>query len=102
MNKADRTSDEERQNRQIVYEQDARKAASPARRLASTRSAPKSISRNQGPERDWAQLIAALEKLVRESGRDLVRAAGERGFKRLAAELLTIISEERDALCTPD
>ncbi|MGH9716131.1 MAG: dynamin family protein [Candidatus Acidiferrales bacterium] len=57
--------------------------------------------RHQGSGRDWKELIAALERLVRESGRDLVRAAGERGFKRLAAELSTIISEDREALVRP-
>lgn len=59
------------------------------------------LLRNEGSARDWTLLVAALEDLVRESGRDLVRAAGERGFKRLAAELFAIISEEREALARP-
>jgi hypothetical protein len=56
---------------------------------------------NRAPERDWGKLIDALRKLVAESGRDLVRTAGERGLRRLGEELLTIIAEERDALVRP-
>jgi hypothetical protein len=46
-------------------------------------------------------LIGDLEKLERESGRGLVRSAGERGVRRLSEELLTIVVEERDALRRP-
>jgi Dynamin family len=56
---------------------------------------------NRGPERDWPKLIAALETMARESGRSLVRAAGERGLHRLDEELLLIVSEEREALVRP-
>jgi Dynamin family len=56
---------------------------------------------NHGPQRDWRELTDALTTLVRESGRNLVRTAGERGVRRLSEELLTIIGEERDALVRP-
>src|SRR6202167_1879760 len=56
---------------------------------------------NRGPGRDWPLLIDVLEKLERESGSSLVRTAGERGLRRFGEELLTIISEEREALRRP-
>ena len=56
---------------------------------------------NQPANRDWEKFAAALEKLVSESGHDLARAAGERGFARLAAEVGATISGERAALVRP-
>lgn len=50
---------------------------------------------------DWDALVAALQKLGEESGRTLVRTAGERGLRRLADELLAVTVEERDALLRP-
>ncbi|MGH9344836.1 MAG: dynamin family protein, partial [Terriglobia bacterium] len=56
---------------------------------------------NHGPERDWGKLIEALEQLVKNSGRQLIRAACERGLNRLSEQLLAIIGTERDALQRP-
>jgi hypothetical protein len=56
---------------------------------------------NRGPDRDWGRLIEALERLVQDSGRQLIRAACERGIERLSEQLLAIVSEERDALQRP-
>ena len=39
---------------------------------------------------DWDALMASLQKLVDESGRGLVRAAGARGLQRLGEELLAV------------
>jgi len=50
---------------------------------------------------DWNLLVASLEKLVSESGRTLVRAAGQRGLQRLAEEMLLVTLEEREALLRP-
>jgi predicted GTPase len=50
---------------------------------------------------DWGLLVASLEKLVNESGRSLVRAAGQRGLQRLAEEMLLVTLEEREALVRP-
>ena len=55
----------------------------------------------RGPERDCGKFIAALENLVEQSGRGLIRRAGERGVKRLGERLLAIVSEEREALRRP-
>jgi hypothetical protein len=56
---------------------------------------------NRGPLRDWEKLLASLHDLVEDSGRNLVRAACDRGIQRLSEQLLAIISEDRDALQRP-
>ena len=100
INKADRTSDEERE----IARSFTRKMLE--RTLGRSVVAIYDVSaeerlKNEGPERDWGKLVAALEKLVHESGRELVQSAAERGFKRLREELFAIIAEERDALVRP-
>jgi Dynamin family len=100
LNKADRTSEEERRIAKSFTGRMLEKQLHRPVNYIYEVSAEERL-RNQGSGRDWDELIAALEKLVRESGRDMVRAAGERGFKRLATELFTIISEEREALVRP-
>jgi len=47
------------------------------------------------------KLLASLHHLVDDSGRNLVRAACDRGLQRLSEQLLAIISEDRDALLRP-
>jgi hypothetical protein len=56
---------------------------------------------NRGPLRDWEKLLASLQALVEDSGRNLVRAACDRGLQRLSEQLLAVISEDRDALQRP-
>jgi Dynamin family len=100
LNKADRTSEEERTIAKSftskMLEKQLHRPLGPVYEVSA-----EELLRNQGSTRDWALLVAALEALVRQSGGDLVRAAGERGFQRLAAELFAIISEEREALARP-
>ena len=100
MNKADRTSEEERRAARSfttkMLEQNLGRSIGPIYEV----SAEERLA-GRGPGRDWEQLVGALEKLVRESGRELVRAAVERGFARLSADLFLIISEEREALLRP-
>ena len=55
----------------------------------------------RGPERDWGKLVHTLERLVQDSGRELIQAAGERGIQRLSEELLAIVGEDREALVRP-
>ncbi|MGB7435290.1 MAG: dynamin family protein, partial [Candidatus Acidiferrum sp.] len=50
---------------------------------------------------DWDLLVASLQNLVEESGRALVRTAGERGLQRLGEEMLCVTLEEREALLRP-
>jgi predicted GTPase len=100
LNKADRASAEERTA-----------ALDFARRVLETRlkrSAPRifevsALDRLEqgGHERDWGQLVHALEDLVQHSGRSLVRKATERGIRRAANQLLSVIKEERNALERP-
>ncbi len=56
---------------------------------------------NRGPLRDWERLLASLQCLVDDSGRNIVRAACDRGLQRLSEQVLAIISEDRDALQRP-
>ncbi len=54
-----------------------------------------------GSQRDWAQLVGALEQLVRRSSRQLIRGAEDRAVRRLSGQLLVVVKEERDALTRP-
>lgn len=100
LNKADRTSDEERRIARVFTSKTLEKQLGRTTGPVYEVSAEEQLS-GRGSARDWPQLVAALQKLVSESGRNLVQAAAERGFKRLSNELFTIISEERDALVRP-
>ncbi|MGA9883462.1 MAG: dynamin family protein [Candidatus Acidiferrales bacterium] len=100
LNKADRTSDEERRIAKTFTSKTLEKQLGRPIGPVYEVSAEEQLSgRSSG--RDWTQLVAALGNLVRESGRALVQAAADRGFKRLSDELFTIIAEERDALVRP-
>jgi GTP-binding protein EngB required for normal cell division len=55
----------------------------------------------KGTDWDWGQLVRALEDLVQNSGRSLVRQATDRGIRRAANQLLAVIKEERDTLERP-
>ncbi len=100
MNKADRTSDQEREIARSftkkMLEKQLGRFVGPIYEVSAEERL-----KNEGPHRDWQPLMAALEKLVHESGRELVQSAAERGFKRLSEELFAIIAEERDALLRP-
>jgi GTPase SAR1 family protein len=56
---------------------------------------------HKGTDLDWDQLVRALEDLVLNSGRSLVRQATDRGIRRAAKQLLAVIKEERDTLERP-
>jgi GTP-binding protein EngB required for normal cell division len=100
INKADRTSDPERAaavkfTREILEKRLHRPMGEVFEVSAAERM------ENQGPLRDWRKLLASLHHLVDDSGRNLVRAACDRGLQRLSEQLLAIISEDRDALQRP-
>ncbi|MGP8176207.1 MAG: dynamin family protein [Terracidiphilus sp.] len=100
INKADRTSDPERAaavkfTREILEKRLYRPMGEVLEVSAAERI------ENRGPLRDWEKLLASLHHLVEDSGRDLVRAACDRGLQRLSEQLLAIISEDRDALLRP-
>lgn len=100
LNKADRSSERERSS-----------ATAFAERMLQTRlrrPSPKILEvsalerlENRGDERGWPELLRTLEDLVSDSGRSLVLQATERGRKRVAEQLLTVIHEERTALQRP-
>jgi ribosome biogenesis GTPase A len=100
INKSDRTTDAERAaaaafTRQLLQKRLQREVGPVFEVSAQERA------ENRGPERDWNNLTAALEQLVEGSGRQLVRAACERGLQRLSEQVLAIVSEHRDALRRP-
>jgi GTP-binding protein EngB required for normal cell division len=100
INKADRTSDPERVaaikfTREIL----GKRLHRPMGEVFEVSAAER--MENRGPLRDWEKLLASLHHLVEDSGRNLVRAACDRGLQRLSEQLLAIISEDRDALQRP-
>ena len=100
INKSDRTSDPERAaaakfTREILEKRLHRPMGEVFEVSAAERM------ENRGPLRDWDKLLAGLHHLVEDSGRNLVRAACDRGLQRLSEQLLAIISEDRDALHRP-
>jgi ribosome biogenesis GTPase A len=100
INKADRTTDEERAaavgfTRKLL-EKRLQRPAGPVFEVSAAERLE-----NRGLERDWGRLVEALRQLVEGSGRQLIRAACERGLERLSEQLLAIISEEREALERP-
>ena len=100
INKADRTTDPERAaaikfTREILETRLHRPMGEVFEVSAAERM------ENRGPLRDWEKLLASLHHLVEDSGRNLVRAACDRGLQRLSEQLLAIISEDRDALQRP-
>ena len=100
INKADRTTDEERAaavgfTRKVV-EKRLQRPAGPVFEVSATERLE-----NRGPDRDWGRLVEALSRLVEGSSRSLIRAACERGIERLGEQLLVIVSEERETLERP-
>ena len=100
LNKADRTTDAEREAAvgftEKVLEKRLKRSAGPVFEVSAADQLE-----NRGPERDWGKLVAALEHLVQGSGRQLIQEACDRGVQRLSEQLLAIITEEREALDRP-
>ena len=100
LNKADRTTDDERAAAvaftRKVLEKRLGRPVGPVFEISASDQLVK-----RGPERDWGKFLGALDQLVRDSGRQLIQAACERGVQRLTEQLLAIISEEREALERP-
>jgi Dynamin family len=100
LNKADRTTDEERAAASAFTGELLRKRlhreVGPIFEVSAQERAE-----NRGPERDWRKLIESLRCLVEDSGRQMVRAACERGLQRLSEQILAVIREQRDALRRP-
>jgi predicted GTPase len=100
INKADRTSDPERAAAaQFTREILGKRLHRPMGEVFEV-SAVERMD-NRGPLRDWERLLASLHCLVEDSGRNLVRAACDRGLHRLSEQVLAIIAEDRDALQRP-
>jgi GTP-binding protein EngB required for normal cell division len=100
LNKADRTTPEEKDAAVKFADRQLRKRLHRSLGPIFEVSATERIG-NQGPERDWQKLVDALDGLVEQSGRRLIKSACERGLSRLSEQLLAVISEEREALQRP-
>jgi len=100
LNKADRTTPEENAAAKNFAVQQLEKRLGRAVGPILEVSAAERLDQ-QGPERDWLKLLEALERLVQESGRQLIFSACERGIGRLSERLQAVISEEREALQRP-
>jgi hypothetical protein len=100
LNKADRTSEAERGQAwafaKRVLEQRLGRQIGPVHEVSATERLA-----GTGPQRDFPALVAELERLARESGSTLVRAAEERGLILLSRRLLRSLGEERSALLRP-
>ncbi|MGA3079746.1 MAG: dynamin family protein [Terracidiphilus sp.] len=100
INKADRTSDPERAAAaKFTREVMEHRLHRPMGEVFEVSAAERMEKR--GPLRDWEKLLASLHRLVEDSGRNLVRAACDRGLQRLSEQLLAMIGEDRDALQRP-
>ena len=100
LNKADRTTEAERAAAvAFARRQLEKRLQQPVGAFLEVSAAEQLEHRGSG--RDWAKLVAALNRLVEVSGRRLIRAACERGLQRLGEQLLAIIMEERGALQRP-
>jgi len=100
INKADRTTDPERAAAAKFTRNILEKRLNRPMGMVFEVSAAERMEK-RGPLRDWEKLLASLHHLVEDSGRDIVRAACDRGLQRLSEQLLAIISEDRDALLRP-
>jgi GTP-binding protein EngB required for normal cell division/polyhydroxyalkanoate synthesis regulator phasin len=100
VNKADRTTDEERAAAvAFAHRQLEKRLQRPAGPLFEISAAEQLEHRGTG--RDWGKLTQALDQLVEGSGRRLIRMACERGLQRISEQLLAIVAEEREALQRP-
>jgi GTP-binding protein EngB required for normal cell division len=100
LNKADRTTDEERAAAasftRNLLEKRLSRPIGPVLEVSALERFEK-----RGPERDWPKLLEALDHLVQDSGRQIILAACSRGIVRLSEELVAIVAEEREALERP-
>ena len=98
LNKADRTTEEERRQASEfalrVLQADKRGA-----RILQVSAQEQLGKRNS--RYDWQELARALSTLERESSAVLLQQAVNRGQRRIASRLLRLIAEERDALLRP-
>ncbi len=100
LNKADRASQEERAaavrfSREIL-EKRLHQSMWPIFEVSAAEQSEK-----RWPGREWTKLVGALQRLVEDSGRQLIRAACQRGITRLGEQLLGVIRVERLALQRP-
>jgi GTP-binding protein EngB required for normal cell division len=100
LNKADRTTDEERSAATAFARRQLEKRLQHPVGPFLEISAAEQLE-HRGTGRDWENLVASLNLLIEGSSRRLIQAACKRGLERISEQLLVIISEEREALQRP-
>lgn len=100
LNKADRTTDSERQAVASFTRRTLREKIGVVVPRIYEVSALERLT-GQGSARDWGALLESLESLSKSSGRSILHAAMVRGRERLRTVLLAIVREQRDALLRP-
>lgn len=100
LNKAERTTNEERRAAADFTRKLPEKWS---HRLVVSLFVVSGIERlaNRGPDRDWPKFIAELQRLVQDSGRQIILAACDRGLARLSEELIANVAEERNPIERP-
>src|ERR1017187_3273682 len=83
LNKADRTTDEERSAAMAFARRQLEKRLQHPVELFFEISAAEQLE-HRGTGREWGKLVAALQHLVEGSGRRLIRAACDRGLERIS------------------
>ena len=104
LNKADRTTTEERSAAVSFAERQLTKRLRREVSAVLEVSAVQQLEAESSPQRlkqDWTRLVEALQEMVARSGSQLVDSACDRGIARLTEQLLAVIREERDALQRP-
>ncbi|MBX3023761.1 dynamin family protein [bacterium] len=99
INKADRSSDAERQEAATFARRVLKERLGVAVAAVFNVSALERLER--GPTRDWEAFERTLRGLADSAGADFVRAAAARGRARLSERLLRELAEQRDALTRP-
>ncbi len=100
LNKADRLSEVERHEAGRFTERLlARRLGRPVGPILEVSAAERLAG--AGPARDWGSLCSALDRLARQAGSALVRAAEARGLGLLVERLLRELDEQRGALLRP-
>jgi GTP-binding protein EngB required for normal cell division len=108
LNKADRTTSEERAAAASFAErQIAKRLGRPVGPILELSAIQRLENRledrpgNSEQESGWRKLVETLRELVAKSGQQLLYSACKRGITRLSEQLLAVIGEEREALRRP-
>jgi GTP-binding protein EngB required for normal cell division len=101
LNKADRATSNEREAAVTFARQVLQNGLRRPVRTIFEVSALEQLVEQTGSKGDWLELVAALQKLNQDSGRQIVRASASRTLRRLSHQLRVVVNEEREAMTRP-